>query len=126
MARINEPEPALEDTATTAWAASDETRYRLVGAELESQALREEVEGLRRALRTHPVIDMARGIIMATASCTPNEAWQVLVHVSQHTNVKLRDIAQRIVDAVGGPPPPRPVRTALRSALAALPDSTAR
>ncbi|MFD9219062.1 ANTAR domain-containing protein [Streptomyces sp. NPDC060064] len=122
MTRMDNTGSALERTSAAAWAASDETQYRVVSAELEAQALREEVAGLRHALSTHPVIDMARGVIMATASCTPDQAWQVLVNVSQHTNIKLREIAQHIVDSVEGPPPAKPVRAALSSALSALPD----
>ncbi|MGW6459933.1 ANTAR domain-containing protein [Streptomyces sp. NPDC055078] len=87
----------------------------------EADALREEVAGLREALASHPVIDMARGMVMATASCTPEEAWQVLVSVSQHSNVKLREVARHIVNSTHGPPPPPAVRAALRSAYAALP-----
>lgn len=87
----------------------------------ETAALRAEVAGLRQALSSHPVIDMARGIVMATAGCTPEEAWRVLVDVSQHTNVKLREIARQIVESTYGPPPPAPVRAAMRAAYAELP-----
>ncbi|WP_405810187.1 ANTAR domain-containing protein [Streptomyces sp. NBC_00210] len=123
MAQGNDGERALESAAAPAWAASDEMQYRIVSAEVEARVLREEVDGLRRALRTHPVIDMARGVIMATASCTPDQAWQVLVQVSQRTNIKLREIAQGIVDSIDGSPPSRPIRAALRTALAALHES---
>ncbi|WP_326647892.1 MULTISPECIES: ANTAR domain-containing protein [unclassified Streptomyces] len=122
MTRMDDTGSAPRSTSAAAWAASDETQYRVVGANLEVQALREELAGLRHALSTHPVIDMARGVIMATASCTPDQAWQVLVSVSQHTNIKLRDIAQHIVEGVAGEPPAEPIRAALRSALSALPD----
>ncbi|MER5767893.1 ANTAR domain-containing protein [Streptomyces sp. NPDC001985] len=91
------------------------------GAAAEAEALRQEVAGLRRALSSHPVIDMARGVVMATASCTPEQAWQVLVTVSQHSNPKLREVARHLVESTHGPPPPPPVRAAMRSARAALP-----
>lgn len=126
MARTQDGRPAPDasvGSAAAAWAAADGSGCGSVGAEAEARALREEVDGLRRALLSHPVIDLARGIIMATAPCTPEQAWQVLVDVSQHTNIKLRDIAQRIVDSVDGPPPEKSVRAALRSALGALPPS---
>ncbi|MEU0990997.1 ANTAR domain-containing protein [Streptomyces sp. NPDC005953] len=76
--------------------------------------LRNEIAGLRKALASHPVIDMARGVIMATTSCTPEDAWQILVQVSQHSNTKLREVARHIVESAYGPPPPPQVRGALR------------
>ncbi|MGW7412315.1 ANTAR domain-containing protein [Streptomyces sp. NPDC054863] len=79
--------------------------------------LRAEIEWLRRALETQPVIDMARGMVMAMAPCSQAQAWQVLVEVSQHTNVKLHIVARRLVDSVQGPPPCRPIRDALAKAL---------
>ncbi|MEV6793273.1 ANTAR domain-containing protein [Streptomyces sp. NPDC051320] len=106
------------------WQASDAAQYRAVGSLLEGQTasrqtedLRHEVDGLRQALRTHPLIDTARGIVMATGSCSEEEAWQVLVDVSQCTNIKLREIAQRLVDSITGPPPSRPIKLAFQAAL---------
>ncbi|WEO92933.1 ANTAR domain-containing protein [Streptomyces sp. FXJ1.172] len=64
---------------------------------------RTEVVQLRRAMETRPVIDLARGVLMASFNLTPEEAWTVLVMVSQHTNTKLHRLAQDIVDAVKGP-----------------------
>nr|WP_272919947.1 ANTAR domain-containing protein [Streptomyces sp. SID4948] len=66
---------------------------------------------------TSPVIDTARGVVMATAPGTKEEAWQALVEISQRTNVKLRDIARHIVSGVTGEPLPPPVRGALQVAL---------
>jgi len=83
----------------------------------EAAALREEVAGLRRALETYPAIDMARGIVMATVPCSKEQAWQALVEVSQHTNIKLRDVARYIVEGVAGDPVPRPVGAALATVL---------
>jgi hypothetical protein len=79
--------------------------------------LREEVAGLRRALESYSTIDMARGIVMASLSCSKEEAWLILVEVSQHTNVKLRDIARHIVASVAGEPVPRSVGAAMATAL---------
>ncbi|MEW2546663.1 ANTAR domain-containing protein [Streptomyces sp. NPDC047002] len=102
------------------WEASDEAQFRAVEATLEAEGLRREVDGLRHALESHPVIDMARGVVMAAGRCTPDEAWRVLVEVSQHTNIKLRDIAQSLVDGVEGPSPAPPVREALNASLRRL------
>ncbi|WP_329139888.1 ANTAR domain-containing protein [Streptomyces sp. NBC_01476] len=83
----------------------------------EVACLREEATGLRRALESYPVIDMARGVIMATAPCTKEQAWQLLVEVSQHANVKVRDVARSVVDGVSGTPLPPEVHRALVVAL---------
>jgi GAF domain-containing protein len=54
-------------------------------------------EHLEQALVGREVIDMAKGIIMNTTGCGPDEAFDVLVKQSQHANRKLRDIAADIV-----------------------------
>ncbi|MCA1220139.1 ANTAR domain-containing protein [Streptomyces sp. 8L] len=121
------PDEARQDAGTAGgqslggdWEASDEAQFRAVEATLETEGLRREVDGLRHALESHPVIDMARGLVMAAGGCTPDDAWRVLVEVSQHTNIKLRDIAQSLVDGVDGPPPAPPVREALNASLRRL------
>jgi GAF domain-containing protein len=53
---------------------------------------------LRTAMQSRTTIDLARGIIMASTGCTVDEAFQRLVDESQHTNIKLREVAARIVD----------------------------
>ena len=52
---------------------------------------------LERALESRGVIDQAKGIVMAERRCTADEAFQVLVEVSQRTNRKLRDVAEELV-----------------------------
>ncbi|MFG3150932.1 ANTAR domain-containing response regulator [Streptomyces sp. NPDC048219] len=81
--------------------------------------LQEEVEQLRRALATRPVIDQARGVLMALHACTPDEAWDILRDASQLSNTKLRTVAAAVTAGTrgDGPPPPPEVRSALRAAL---------
>ncbi|MEH0419492.1 ANTAR domain-containing protein [Streptomyces sp. B21-083] len=80
--------------------------------------LQAEVQQLQQAIESRPVIDQARGILMAVESCTADEAWDALRDTSQHTNTKLREVAEAIVTvSTGGPPPAEPVRTALRDAV---------
>jgi hypothetical protein len=86
-----------------------------------------ELEQLRRAMKTRPVIDQAHGVLMATYRCTPPTAWDVLVAVSQHTNLKLHKVAAALVASTQGVALPEPVSSALRAALrgtASLPRST--
>jgi response regulator NasT len=59
---------------------------------------RDEVRDLRAALVTRPVIDQAKGMLMAKHGCSPEEAFQMLAEASQRCNRKLRDIAKAMVD----------------------------
>lgn len=58
-------------------------------------------EQLRTALSSRAVIDQAMGVIMAHQGCPPEQALAILKKASQDRNVKLRVIAQEIVDSAG-------------------------
>lgn len=60
---------------------------------------RAQVDQLQDALKTRTVIGQATGLLMAQEGLTSEEAFQKLVHVSQTANLKLRDVAQRYVEA---------------------------
>lgn len=62
-----------------------------------SHALATEVANLRRALTSRATIDQAKGIIMAERRCTAEEAFDALRMLSQHTNVRLADVALALV-----------------------------
>lgn len=82
------------------------------------ERLQEQVQQLEQAMASRPVIDQARGILMAVESCTADQAWDTLRDASQHANTKLRDVAEALVTvSTGGPAPTEPVRTALRDAV---------
>jgi GAF domain-containing protein len=55
-------------------------------------------EQLRAAMDSRAVIEQAKGIIMGDRRCTADEAFKLLVRLSQDTNRKLRDVAQILVD----------------------------
>jgi GAF domain-containing protein len=56
-------------------------------------------EQLGQAMRSRAVIEQAKGILMARSpNLSPDDAFDVLRKASQRENVKLREIAQRIVD----------------------------
>ncbi len=57
---------------------------------------------LERAMASRAVIEQAKGVVMARTSCTSEEAFEVLTRGSQRHNVKLRDLAQRLVDHASG------------------------
>ncbi|MEU6277328.1 ANTAR domain-containing protein [Streptomyces populi] len=60
-------------------------------------ALEEEIAQLRHAVVSHAVVDQAIGVILAYGGVRPEAAWDVLREVSQHTNIKLRTVAERLV-----------------------------
>ncbi|MFF3706430.1 ANTAR domain-containing protein [Streptomyces phaeochromogenes] len=75
---------------------------------------------LGRALVTRAVIDQARGMVMAMAPCSSERAWDLLVEVSQHCNIKLRDVAAALVATTDDKTLPEEIRRELRRALRRL------
>ena len=61
---------------------------------------RREAEAIRRAMDSRAVIEQAKGILIAERRCTAEEAFEILVGLSQDTNVKLRDVALALVRSV--------------------------
>lgn len=61
-------------------------------------ATRERAEQLQRALGSRAVIDQAIGIIRSRSGGGAEEAFAGLVKISQHENVKLHVVAERLVD----------------------------
>lgn len=90
------------------------------------RALHIELVQLRRAMQTRPVIDLARGVLMASFALSAQDAWNVLVTVSQRTNTKLHHVAENLVEAVNGDAPPGLVRQELATAVTAVKDPPAR
>ncbi|MEU0098464.1 MULTISPECIES: ANTAR domain-containing protein [unclassified Streptomyces] len=111
-------EPLDQDHSTCTAASGGESpaqSARLPAADI--AALRSELEGLRAALSSRPVIDIARGILIASTPCTSQQAWQILVNASQDSNIKLRDIAHQLVESFHGSPLPPATRRALHTAI---------
>ena len=59
--------------------------------------LQEQVRQLKEAVVSHAVVDQAIGVVIALGGVTPDEGWIVLKEVSQHTNIKLRNVAEAIL-----------------------------
>jgi hypothetical protein len=57
-----------------------------------------EVDGLHEAMSRRKTIGMAIGMLMAEHAIGEDAAFALLVRISSHTNVKVRDIATRMVD----------------------------
>ena len=85
-----------------AFTAEQETLIALFGATatatLRAERRQDHIENLECALRTSRRIGMALGIIMATRQVTKERAWDLLVQESQHRNVKVAELADRMVE----------------------------
>jgi AmiR/NasT family two-component response regulator len=58
----------------------------------------QQVENMNIALQGRTIIGQAEGILMERFSLTSEQAFKVLTRLSQDNNVKLRQIADKIVD----------------------------
>ena len=126
---IPDPEPAYGPANARAqvasnWARSMELRQQTERVLAEAQAIQRIIADARRQRRssregrerlqqsenarllarldTMPVIEQAKGIIMAQSRCTEAEAFDRLRRASQHTNVPVRDLAAQIVATAAG------------------------
>jgi two-component system, response regulator / RNA-binding antiterminator len=54
---------------------------------------RSEYARLRARIETMPVIEQAKGILMAQSECGPEAAFDLLRRASQHSNVPVRELA---------------------------------
>lgn len=57
-----------------------------------------QAENLRNALSTRELVGQAQGILMERERITAEQAFDILRRASQHLNVKLREVAQDLVD----------------------------
>ena len=67
--------------------------------------LAEEVSQLREAMTTRATIEQAKGMLMASRRCGPEEAFEVLRRMSQDTNVRLVDVAAALIYQLRGAAP---------------------
>jgi GAF domain-containing protein len=54
--------------------------------------------GMAEAMRSRAVIEQAKGILMSDHQIDEDEAFERLTRLSQHANIKVRDVARRLVD----------------------------
>jgi hypothetical protein len=92
----------------------EETRRRITEGRSARQVLHESVTArLIARLQTMPIIEQAKGVIVAQTGCAPEEAFTMLRTVSQRSNVPVRELADSIVRQAaeaqpGSAPPGRP------------------
>lgn len=63
-------------------------------------AYREINEDLRAAMRSRTAIDVAVGIVAGQNRCTQEQAFSILRRASSNQNLKLRSLAERVVESV--------------------------
>jgi len=73
----------------------------VAGAVTHADALRM-AEDMRAAMVSRAVIEQAKGVIMAQNRCDAEAAFAILSRASQARNLKLRVVAQGLVDGVAG------------------------
>ena len=56
-------------------------------------------EQLQTAMESRAVIEQAKGVLMGQRRCSADEAFDILVKLSQQSNRKLREVAQALVDS---------------------------
>jgi GAF domain-containing protein len=91
-------EPFTEQDAADAQLFATQAAAVLVNTRTYWEAL-DLAAGLQTAIETRSIIEMAKGKIMAMNRCSPDEAFAMLVKASQRENIKLRDVARRIVES---------------------------
>ena len=102
--RVAELSQHAERTRQRTLALMQETAALLRAAEqlLRPMARREllgrsEHARLRARMQTMPVIEQAKGILMAQSGCEPEAAFDLLRRASQRSNVPVRELAAQIV-----------------------------
>jgi hypothetical protein len=103
-----------------AWDRAEQIRARRLAACAEPDRLRYSAYArLQARLASMPVIEQAKGIIMAHYGWSDDQAFDALRRVSQRENIKVRDLAATIVARAARPAPARrrapPAATAARS-----------
>jgi AmiR/NasT family two-component response regulator len=75
----------------------------LAGVALSAAEVHDEEEhrtvNLQAALVSRELIGQAEGILMERERITADQAFDILRRASQHLNIKLRDVAQSLVDS---------------------------
>ena len=69
-------------------------------------AAEQEVAQLQAAMKSRAVIEQAKGVLVAWTQGSVDDSFATLVGLSQHCNVKLRDVAALVVALGEGNPAP--------------------
>ncbi|UXY24257.1 ANTAR domain-containing protein [Streptomyces cynarae] len=84
----------------------------------ELERLRAENRQLKQALASHAVVDQAIGVLTVLGQISPSDGFTVLREVSQHTNIKLAQVAEQVLKHAQGAALPDVLLGELHAALA--------
>lgn len=76
-----------------------------------AESLRDEIAHLQQAVRSQRDIGMAIGLMSARFSCSTEQAWRLMLRISQDSNVKVRTVARILVATHDGTSGPEDART---------------
>ncbi|MFD0055908.1 MULTISPECIES: ANTAR domain-containing protein [Actinomycetes] len=79
--------------------------------------LEQENAQLRYAVGSHATVDQAIGVLIAFYRLSPADGFEVLREVSQHTNIKLRTVAEAVIAWAFGQPLPQAMTGQLNAAV---------
>lgn len=68
---------------------------------LSQEVNRESIHQLEEALQSRQLIGQAVGLIMASQKVDAEEGFRMLVRISQNANVKVRELAEELIDKAG-------------------------
>jgi len=89
-----------------AWARSQELMDQIEKGRSQRERLYDSASArLHARLASMPVIEQAKGVLMAQQRCGPDEAFELLRRASQRANIKVSVLAAQIVEQVSGPTP---------------------
>lgn len=91
---VEQPIPA--ETVALAQGFAGYAAVAVANAALYHSAV-DETRHMNEALKTRATIEQAKGILIATRRCTPDQAFALLTQASQNQNRKLHDIATDLV-----------------------------
>ena len=91
-----------------------------LGAEIGATAARRADDMLAAAIASREVIDQAKGAAMLAYGLDGTAAFEFLRWHSEHLNVKVRGVAERLLESLPGRPADRDPRDVLDTALAGL------
>lgn len=103
QARLLQESRALRQMSQETIARARAARDRARRGRSQQEILRDSAFArLLARMETMPVIEQAKGIIMAQSRCGEAEAFDILRRASQRSNLPLRDLASRIVATTAG------------------------
>jgi hypothetical protein len=99
-----------------AWARAERIRALWLAAHPDADRLRYSAYArLQARLATMPVIEQAKGIIMAQCGWSADQAFDALRRASQRENIKVRDLAAAIVAKTASAAPAQPQTSTARA-----------